>query len=72
MSTERVYFLDFLQYKIDFSISVDYNNVKAKGGLVGTFKNGETTSSVTMNAQMSPGARAGSYTGTATFSVRLE
>ncbi len=33
MSTERLYFLDFLQYKIDFSISVDYNNVKAKGGL---------------------------------------
>lgn len=54
------------------SLELRCSDDKGKQGLVGTFKNGETTSSVTMNAQMSPGARAGSYTGTATFSVRLE
>ena len=54
------------------SLELRCSDEKGKQGLVGTFKNGETTSSVTMNAQMSPGARAGSYTGTATFSVRLE
>lgn len=54
------------------SLELRCSDDKGKQGLVGTFKNGETTSSVTMNAQMSPGVRAGSYTGTATFSVRLE
>ncbi|RHS71641.1 hypothetical protein DW952_17465 [Ruminococcus sp. AM44-9AT] len=54
------------------SLELRCSDEKGKQGLVGTFKNGETTSSVTMNAQMSPGARAGSYVGTATFSVRLE
>ena len=54
------------------SLELRCSDDKGKQGLVGTFKNGETTSSVTMNAQMGSGARAGSYTGTATFSVRLE
>lgn len=54
------------------SLELSCSDSQGKQGLVGTFKNGETTSSVTMNAQMNPGARAGSYTGTATFSVRLE
>lgn len=54
------------------SLELRCSDEKGKQGLVGTFKNGETTSSVTMNAQMSPGARAGSYVGTAIFSVRLE
>lgn len=54
------------------SLELRCSDEKGKQGLVGTFKNGETTSSVTMNAQMSPGSRAGSYVGTATFSVRLE
>ena len=45
---------------------------RGKENLVGTFKNGETTSSVTMNAQMNSDAKAGLYTGTATFSVMLE
>lgn len=44
----------------------------AKPGLMGTFRNGETISSVSMQAQMDMGAKAGSYTGTATFSVKLE
>lgn len=54
------------------NLELSCSDSQGKQNLVGTFKNGETTSSVTMNAQMSPGARAGSYTGTATFSVRLE
>ena len=54
------------------SLELRCSDEMGKQGLVGTFKNGETTSSVTMNAQMRPGARAGSYVGTATFSVRLE
>ena len=54
------------------SLELRCSDDKGKQSLVGTFKNGETTSSVTMNAQMGSGARAGSYTGTATFSVRLE
>ena len=54
------------------SLELRCSDDKGKQGLVGTFKNGETTSAVTMNAQMGSGARAGSYTGTATFSVRLE
>ena len=54
------------------SLELRCSDDQGKQGLVGTFKNGETTSSVTMNAQMSPGARAGSYVGTAVFSVRLE
>ena len=54
------------------SLELRCSDDKGKQGLVGTFKNGETTSSVTMNAQMGSGARAGSYTGTATFSVRRE
>lgn len=54
------------------SLELRCSDDKGKQGLVGTFKNGETTSSVTMNAQMGSGARAGSYTGVATFSVRLE
>ena len=32
MSIKRIYFLDFLQYEFDFSIYVDYNSVKEKGG----------------------------------------
>lgn len=54
------------------SLELRCSDDTGKQGLVGTFKNGQTTSSVTMNAQMSADARAGSYTGTATFSVRLE
>lgn len=54
------------------SLELSCSDDKGKQGLVGTFKNGETTSSVTMNAQMSPGARAGAYTGTAVFTVKLE
>lgn len=54
------------------SLELSCSDNQGKQNLVGTFKNGETMSSVTMNAQMSPGARAGSYTGTATFAVRLE
>lgn len=55
-----------------FSLELRSSDNQGKQGLVGTFKNGETTSSITMNAQIDPGARAGSYTGIATFSVRLE
>ena len=54
------------------SLELRCSDDQGKQGLVGTFKNGETTSSVTMNAQMSPGARAGSYVGTAVFTVKLE
>ncbi len=54
------------------SLELRCSDNQGKQGLVGTFKNGETTSSVTMNAQMSPGARAGSYVGTAVFTVKLE
>ena len=54
------------------SLELSCSDSQGKQGLVGTFKNGETTSSVTMNAQMSPGARAGLYTGAAVFTVRLE
>lgn len=54
------------------SLELRCSDDQGKQGLVGTFKNGETTSSVTMNAQMSPGARAGSYVGTAVFAVKLE
>lgn len=54
------------------NLELSCSDDKGKENLVGTFKNGETTSSVTMNAQMGSDARAGSYTGTATFSVRLE
>lgn len=54
------------------SLELSCSDNQGKQNLVGTFKNGETTSSVTMNAQMSPGVRAGSYTGIAIFSVRLE
>ncbi len=54
------------------SLEISCSDTQGKQGLVGTFKNGETTSSVTMNAQMNPGAKAGSYSGIATFSVRLE
>lgn len=32
MSIKRIYFLNFLQYEFDFSIYVDYNSVKEKGG----------------------------------------
>lgn len=41
-------------------------------GEVGAFRNGESTSTVRMNGQMEMDARAGSYTGTAIFSVKLE
>lgn len=54
------------------NLELSCSDDKGKQGLVGTFKNGETMSSVTMNAQMSPGARAGAYTGTAVFTVKLE
>lgn len=54
------------------SLELRCSDDKGKQGLVGTFKNGETTSSVTMNAQMGSGARAGSYVGTAVFTVKLE
>lgn len=54
------------------SLELSCSDSQGKQGLVGTFKNGESTSSVTMNAQMSPGARAGAYTGTAVFTVKLE
>ena len=54
------------------SLELRCSDDKGKQGLVGTFKNGETASSVTMNAQIDPGARAGAYVGTAVFTVRLE
>ena len=54
------------------NLELSCSDSQGKQGLVGTFKNGETMSSVTMNAQMSPGARAGAYTGTAVFTVKLE
>ena len=54
------------------SMEIRSSNSEGDPALVGTFRNGETTSSITMQAQIDPGARAGSYTGTATFSVRLE
>ena len=41
-------------------------------GEMGSFRNGESTSTVHMTGQMDMGAKAGSYTGKATFSVRLE
>lgn len=41
-------------------------------GEMGSFRNGESTSTVHMTGQMEMGARAGSYSGKATFSVRLE
>ncbi|WP_373102853.1 hypothetical protein [Blautia obeum] len=41
-------------------------------GEMASFRNGETSSAIRMNGQMEMGARAGSYSGKATFSVRLE
>lgn len=41
-------------------------------GEMGSFRNGETASTIRMTGQMGMDARAGSYTGKTTFSVRLE
>lgn len=41
-------------------------------GEMGSFRNGENASTIRMTGQMGMDARAGSYTGKATFSVRLE